>query len=143
MIRRRISNQPCKFKIGDRIRATAMFDRHDYRRDETYEVVEIDHNDSTLRARDETGAVGRWIRWQDCDVSDEIGWDWLKGQLPAETLELMSAFDGLGTLKLRADLRVAIIQHLPALKVRVIEACAELEANAASHAANSQPQTPP
>lgn len=134
MQRRTIRNQPCKFKIGDRIRPIDMFDHHDYRRDETYEVVEIDHNDGTLRARDEKGEVGRWIRWKDCDGSDEIGWDWLKGQLSADALEVMSAFDGLSTLKLRADLRVVLIQQIPSLKARVVEACAALEANITPHA---------
>ena len=53
---------PCPFKPGDRIRPIAMFEHHDYRRGESYEVVRIDSNDSTLNARDEHGRIGAWIR---------------------------------------------------------------------------------
>lgn len=118
---RRKHKRPCKFKIGDRIRPISMFDQHTYFRDESYEVIHIDPNDQTLRARDEKGDIGTWIRWRDCEASDEIGWEWLKGQLPAEILELLSAFDGLGTLKLRADLRAALIQEIPSLKARILD----------------------
>ena len=124
---RRNRNVPCQFKTGDRIRAIAMFEHHDYRRDESYEVVHIDTNDQTLQARDENGQVGHWIRWRDCEGADDLGWEWLKGQLPAEALELLSAFDGLGSLKLRADLRVALIQEIPSLKARVLDVCATLD----------------
>ena len=44
-----------------------------------------------------------------------------------EALELLSAFDGLGTLKLRADLRVALIQEIPSLKACVLNVCATLD----------------
>jgi len=124
---RRNNNTPCPFKPGDRIRPIAMFDRHDYQRGETYEVVEIDCGDSTLRARDAGGGVRSWIRWQDCEAAGEIGWDWLKGQLPAEALELLSAFDGLQSLKLRQDVRIALINQVPALKERLLDACEALE----------------
>jgi len=121
------SNQPCPFCIGDRIRPIAMFECHDYRRGESYEVVEIDPNDSTLKARDEHGQIGRWIRWCDCERFNEIGWVWLKGQLPAETLELLAAFDGLQTLKLRPELRIALVQQVTGLKDKVLDACVALE----------------
>lgn len=125
--RRRIRNMPCPFKPGDRIRPTAMFEHHDYRRGESYEVVQIDPNDSTLQARDEHGRVGHWIRWRDCEMFNEIGWEWLKGQLSAETLELLSAFDGLQNLKLRPEIRIALVERLPALKEKVLDVCVALE----------------
>ena len=124
---RRHRNAACPFKPGDRIRPTAMFAHHDYQRGETYEVVDIDRNDSTLRARDVAGNTRSWIRWQDCEPAEEIGWDWLKGQLSAEALELLSAFDGLQSLKLRPDLRAALVKQVPALKERVLDACEALE----------------
>ncbi|MEY4244237.1 MAG: hypothetical protein RLZZ245_1822 [Verrucomicrobiota bacterium] len=121
------SNQPCPFKVGDRIRPIAMFHCHDYRRGESYDVVNIDPNDSTLQARDEHGQTGRWIRWCDCEKFNEIGWEWLKGQLSAEALELLSAFEGLQTLKLRPDLRIALVKQVPGLKDKVLDACVTLE----------------
>ena len=115
------------FRIGDRICPIAMFDHHDYRRGESYTVVEIDPNDSTLKARDEHGQNGRWIRWCDCEKFNEIGWEWLKGQLSAEALELLTAFDGLQNLKLRPQVRMALVNHLPGLKDKVLDACVALE----------------
>ena len=133
MRHRRKTTTPCPFAIGSRIRPIAMFDHHDYRRGENYEVTAIDPNDSTLQARDEHGQTGRWIRWRDCEAASEIGWDWLKGQLPAAALELLSAFDGLQTLKLRPDIRIALIQQTPNLKERVLAACEALEASATTN----------
>ena len=121
------SKQSCPFKVGDRIRPIAMFEHHDYRRGESYEVMNIDPNDSTLNARDEHGQTGRWIRWCDCEKFDEIGWEWLKGQLSAEALELLAAFDGLQNLKLRPEVRIALVNQLPGLKDKVLDACESLE----------------
>lgn len=124
---KRNRNMPCPFKPGDRIRPTAMSEHHNYRRGESYEVIEIDPNDYTLKARDGHGQTGRWIRWRDCEMFNEIGWEWLKGQLSAEALELLSAFDGLQTLRLRHEIRIALVERLPALKEKVIDACVALE----------------
>lgn len=118
---------PCPFKQGDSIRPVAMFEHHDYRRGESYTVVEIDPNDSTLKARDEHGQTGRWIRWRDCEKFNDIGWEWLKGQLSVEALELLTAFDGLQNLKLRPQVRMALVNHLPGLKDKVLDACVSLE----------------
>jgi hypothetical protein len=120
---RRNNNTPCPFKVGDRILPIDKFEHHDYRRGESYVVVEIDGGDSTLKARDEHGQTGRWIRWRDCEKFNDIGWEWLKGQLSVEALELLSAFDGLQTLRLRPEIRIALVERLPALKEKVIDAC--------------------
>lgn len=121
------SSQSCPFHVGERIRPIAMFEAHDYRRGEIYQVVNIDENDSTLQARDRAGQMMRWIRWVDCEKVDEIGWEWLKGQLSADALELLAAFDGLDTLTLRPEIRAALIQQVPGLKDKVLDACVALE----------------
>lgn len=126
---RRNPNTSCPFKMGDRIRSTAMYENHGYRRGESYEIVKIDSNDSTLKARDEDGRIGEWIRWADCEISNSIGWEWLKGQLPAEALEILSAFDGLHTLTLRPDIRIALIDQTPELRDRILDACEALKSN--------------
>ena len=133
MRHRRKASTACPFAIGSSIRPIAMFDHHDYRCGENYEVTAVDPNDSTLQARDEHGQTGRWIRWCDCESTSDIGWDWLKGQLSAESLELLSAFDGLQTLKLRPDIRIALIQQVPALKERVLAACEAMETTATTN----------
>ena len=135
-IRRRrssLNSLPCPFKVGDRIRPFAMFECHDYRPGESYEVVEIDPNDGTLRARDVHGEVGPWIRWRDCEKCEDIGWQWLKGQLSAEALELLSAFDGLSNLRLRPEMRHALVSAMPDLKTRIIDACVALESTRTSN----------
>ncbi len=131
--RRRLGSATCPFKLGERIRPIAMFDCHDYRRDESYEVTEIDTRDSTLRARDENGQTGSWIRWLDCEKAGEIGWDWLKGELSAEALELLSAFDGLSSLRLRSELRIALVASIPDLKGRILDTCTAIETSPANH----------
>lgn len=129
---RRNRNIPCPFKVGDQIRPVAMFEHHDYRRGESYEVVQIDPNDSTLQARDEHGQTGAWIRWCDCDKHNEIGWEWLKGQLSVEALELLAAFDGVQNLKLRQEVRIALVAQLPGLRDKVLDACVSLESKSNS-----------
>jgi hypothetical protein len=123
---RRITNT-CPFKIGARIRPIAMFEHHRYKPDENYVVTQIDTNDRTLVARNAEGRVGRWIRWCDCESIDGIGWDWLKGVLPADALELLSAFDGVQLLALRSDIRKALVAQAPELKGRILNACEALE----------------
>lgn len=127
MRHRRKTNTPCPFAIGSRIRPIANFEHHPYCRGVSYEVTSVDSDDSTLRARDEHGHIGRWISWSDCESASDIGWDWLKGQLSAEALELLSTFDGLQTLKLRPDIRMALIQQVTSLKERILTASQALE----------------
>jgi len=115
------------FKPGDRIRPIAMFERHGYLVGEVYTVTEIDANDSTLRARNAVGEDGRWIRWCDCARADGIGWEWLKGELPADALELLSAFEGVQELSLSADIRKALVTQASGLKNRILKACEALE----------------
>ena len=134
---RRKQRIPCPFKVGDRIRPIDMFECHDYRRGECYEVMEIDHRDGTLNARDEHGRTGAWIRWRDCEKDDSIGWEWLKGQLSSDTLELLAAFDGLQNLKLRPEVRIALVRQLPDLKEKLLNACVSLESK------SNQPTTSP
>jgi len=123
----RNSPQACSFRPGDSIQAISMFDCHDYVRGRTYTVVRIDSSDSTLSAKDSTGKVHGWIRWEDCQLAHHVGWDWLKTKLSSEALELLLAFDGLQRLRLRDDVALALIQGIPSLKDRVIGCTAKLE----------------
>lgn len=116
--------KPCPFQIGDRIRPNGGYDYHDYEQGRTYFVADTDPNDHTLRARDETGRVGSFIRWTDCTGIQDIGWHWLKDQLPPDALELLAAFDGLERLKLRDDVTTALISEVPSLRKGIL-ACAK------------------
>lgn len=115
-------SENCPFPKGTRIRATANFGRHNYQPNETYTVARIDPNDQTLIAKDSSGEEGNWIRWADCSRHEDIGWDWLKTKLPAEALDLLSAFSGLEGLTLREEIRSHLILKIPDLKNRIFEA---------------------
>ena len=119
----------CPFQVGTRIRPNGMFEHHDYEEGRTYLVADIDHIGFTLRARDETGKVGSPIRWADCAIIKDIGWHWLKDQLPPDALALLSAFDGLERLKLRDDVTTALVSEVPSLKQVILGCTAKLEAN--------------
>jgi hypothetical protein len=107
-----------------------MFENHDYGSDQVYFVAEIDPRDSTLRARDARGALGSWIRWQDCRADETIGWNWLKGRLPAEDLELLSAFNGLERLSLRPEIAAALISDIPTLRKNILDSIEKIESAA-------------
>jgi hypothetical protein len=94
----------------------------------TYTIVRVDENDNTLIAVDSEGKEGSWIKWEYCKLSDgEIGWSWLKGQLSADALELLSAFEGLETLRLRDEIRDHILLQLPSLRDRILHSQIQLE----------------
>ena len=126
---------------GTRIRVIARFDRHNYLPNETYTVVRVDANDQTLVAKDDFGEEGHWIRWSDCAQHAEIGWEWLKTKLPAEALDLLSAFDGLESLSLREDIRNHLITKMPDLKNRVLGALEEQEVQMTQKMTQKQTKT--
>lgn len=115
------------FRPGDRIRATDSFGHHSYQPARIYTVTEVDSNDNTLRARDTSGEIGNWIKWRDCSLAQDIGFDWLKTVLPAEALDILSAFDGLEYLSLREEIRNQLVLQIPNLKERILEVQAQQE----------------
>lgn len=125
------SSNPPPFAVGMKIRPTRNFGRHSYQNGKTYTVVSVDSNDSTLRARDSSGDEGNWIRWSDCQIAEEIGWEWLKQMLPAEALDLLSNFDGLDHLRLNEEVRTQLILTIPDLKNRILEVREGMELNIA------------
>jgi hypothetical protein len=99
-----------------------------YEAGKTYTILRVDDNDNTLIAVDSEGKEGPWIKWEYCIPSEgQIGWAWLKGQLPAEALELLSAFDSLDTLRLKDEIRDHILLQLPGLKERILHSQIQLE----------------
>lgn len=118
----------CPFQIGTRIRICSIFEHLDYQQGRTYFVVDIDDDDYTLRAQDELGKVGSWIRWADCIPLEGIGWDWLKDRLSPEARSLMSAFDGLDRLQLRDDVSLALLDEIPSLKEGILSIVSKTKA---------------
>jgi hypothetical protein len=118
---------PCPFSVGMKIRPIANFGRHSYQQGKTYVVTSVDSSDSTLKAQDSGGTEGNWIRWDDCQVAEEIGWEWLKQMLPAEALDLLSNFDGLDNLRLNEEVRTQLLLGIPDLKNRILEVRERME----------------
>jgi hypothetical protein len=104
----------------------------------TYTIVRVDESDNTLIATDSEGKEGSWIKWDYCvQANGEIGWSWLKGQLSADALELLSAFENLETLRLKDEIRDHILLQLPGLKDRILNSQIQIEEE--SHAVHSAP----
>jgi hypothetical protein len=94
-----------------------------YEAGKVYTVNQVDPDDSTLTATDPNGKDGQWVPWALCmEAGPEISWDWLRGQLPGEVLELLCAFEGLEQLRLRDEIRDHILNQLPNLKQRILDA---------------------
>jgi hypothetical protein len=73
----------------------------------------------------------------------EISWDWLKGQLPGEVLELLSAFQGLESLRLKPEVRDHILLQLPNLKERILSSQVAIEEEFGTTDFSSQEAPPP
>jgi hypothetical protein len=99
-----------------------------YETGKVYTIVRVDNSDHTLVAVDSEGKEGSWIKWDHCVLGGgEINWSWLKGQLSADALELLSAFEGLESLRLRDEIRDHILLQLPGLKDRILHSQIQLE----------------
>ena len=113
---RNYRRKKCPYQIGDRIRIINRSEYCEYRSELSYIVDGLDYDCFTLIARDINGTCGNWMPWDDCEPYQEIGWAWLKEQLPPTVVTLFSSFDGLENLTLRHDLRTALLQQNPSLK---------------------------
>jgi hypothetical protein len=99
-----------------------------YERGKTYTIVRVDPSDNTLVAADSSGKEGSWVKWDHCVAGGgEVNWSWLKGQLSADALELLSAFEGLEALRLKDEIRDHILLQLPGLKDRILRSQIQLE----------------
>ena len=98
-----------------------------YEPGKTYTIVRVDSGDNTLVADDSNGIEGPWIKWTQCHPAGDINWSWLKTQLSADALELLSAFEGLENLRLKDEIRDQILLQLPGLKDRILRSQIQLE----------------
>jgi hypothetical protein len=99
-----------------------------YELNKVYRVVRVDNNDDTLVGEDADGKEGSWIKFDVCvPAGPNVSWEWLKGQLPGEVLELLSAFEGLDGLRLKSEVRDHILMQLPNLKERILSAQIAME----------------
>ncbi len=114
------SPQSSPFRVGARIRAMGNYQHHSYSPGQTYVVCEVDADDSTLKARDSAGESLNWIKWDDCALAADIGWEWLKAHLPSDALDLLGAFEGVEHLRLKEDIRNHLVKEIPDLRERIL-----------------------
>ena len=99
-----------------------------YELNKVYKVVRVDNGDDTLVGVDAEGKEGSWIKFDSCVAAGpNVSWEWLKGQLPGEVLELLSAFEGLEGLRLKNEVRDHILMQLPNLRDRILSAQIAME----------------
>jgi hypothetical protein len=113
-------------KVGDRFNVTSNIE--DYEPGKNYTVSRVDPSDNTLKGtEDGSGRELLWVAWNRVrPVLSEIGWEWLKTQLPDDSLEILSAFDGLDRLTLKAEIRDQIVKSTPNLLQRILISKAEI-----------------
>ena len=107
-------------KVGDRFNVPSNVE--DYEPGKCYTVCRVDPSDNTLKGtEDSSGRELLWVSWDRVrPIRSEIGWEWLKTQLPDDSLEILSAFDGLDRLTLKAEIRDQIVKSTPNLLQRIL-----------------------
>jgi hypothetical protein len=94
-------------------------------------ISKVDDSDSTVRgyADGSTSVADNWIPWRDIQPVS-FGWDYVRSHLPPEMVTLLSACDGVRSLSLNDEIRLAVIASLPDLRERITEAVREVESAA-------------
>ena len=94
-------------------------------------ISRVDDNDHTVRGYlDGSQTVfDGWIPWNDIEPIG-FGWDYVRRHLPPEVVTLLAACDGVTSLALNDDIRLAVLASLPDLRDRITTAAREVEATA-------------
>ncbi|MFZ9938600.1 MAG: hypothetical protein ACO3JG_16305 [Luteolibacter sp.] len=116
--------------VGTLVRIIANHHHHHYRIGGIYRVHQ-DDGDGTFKAIDEAGVTGDYLRWEECQRVG-LGWEWIRGQLDARSLDLLGAFEGLENLTLRQDVETRLILGIPNLADRILHHLPEVEQAAAA-----------
>lgn len=91
-------------------------------------ISRVDDSDNTVRGyADRSTTVTEWIPWNDIQPVG-FGWDYVRSHLPPEIVTLLSACEGVRSLALNDDIRLAVLASLPDLRERITEAARESEA---------------
>jgi hypothetical protein len=107
--------------VGTRIVVTSNEHGHSYTVGKTYTVSFVD-NDGTLKAMDENGRVGNWLRWTDCRRAGTTDWTKIAARLPEPLVAFLSCFDGIAEICLGQRTVDAVLEGLPDLHERIVAA---------------------
>jgi len=114
-----------RLPAGTRIRIIGNRSHHDYRIGGIYRIHHNADSDC-FSAIDEQGNVGRLAQWKDCERA-AIGWEWLRTQLDARSLELLSAFVGVEHLTLKPEIENQLVFAIPHLEEAILRVLPAIE----------------
>lgn len=100
--------------IGTRIRVIRNQYNHSYVVGRCYRVAHVDH-DGTFKAADESGTIGNWLRWEECEPAGPSTWARIAADLPAELVQFLSCFDGISEISLKERVIDTILGTMPDL----------------------------
>ncbi len=129
--------------VGTPIIIVGNENRHSYTIGHTYVVTHVDPNDRTLRAKDRNGREGNWLRWSDVRRAGASDWSRIAASLPEQLVDFLSAFDGIGDIRLNGKTVDTVLQGLPALQERIVAAATSAEGRAATAANRPTPPAHP
>lgn len=119
---RRSSKQTTrKVPVGRKVRIVGNSNEHNYSVGSVYTVSHIDDSDGTLKADNDAGITGNWIRWCDVAPMEGVGWEFVQKVLPTEVVQFMASFDGVEHLELSTEVKDAILLSLPDLHERILK----------------------
>lgn len=84
-------------------------------------VNQVDANDDTLRGTPlgTTTMSPAWLPWRDAEPV-QFGWEYARERLPAETVTMLEACEGVEHLALNSLVKAAIVDSLPDWKNRLL-----------------------
>lgn len=105
--------------VGTRIRVLRNDNNHAYRIGGVYTIVH-DDRDGTFKASDDSGKVGNWLRWEECELAAPTVWERIAADLPEELVRFLSCFDGIQSLTLKEQVIDTVLAGVPDLHERVV-----------------------
>ena len=113
--------------IGTYVQVTDNLRCHNYQVGGIYQVKRVD-SDGTFIAADAHGVEGDFLHWDDCKPI-RIDWEWLRKHLDDRSHDLLTAFDGLHTLRLKEECSNSIILATLNLADRILHLLPTMELN--------------
>ena len=104
---------------GTRIRVVHNHNKHTYTIGNVYTVSSID-DDGTLKAADDKGRIGNWLRWSECEPAGVSIWSRIATDVPEPLVRFLAFFDGIGEIALKETVVAAVLAKLPDLHERIV-----------------------
>lgn len=117
-------------KEGMKVKVVANSNGHDYILGATYSIYKIFIAEGTCCLANAMRRGSYWCPFSDLADANQIGWDWLRDNLPSEARDILGAFDGLECLMLKEEIANTLVSRIPDLRQRILDVT-EAQANPA------------